>query len=84
MIEYKDVRFFTVKYDDYRLEAHLNELREVVHFIVTGDTSKHSLIVLLAIAEGQIAIAGFLFKEGYTCAFENKAVWVNPQHLKEK
>lgn len=83
-IEHKDVRFFTLKYDDYRLEAHLNGLREVVHFIVTGDTTKHSLIVLLAVAEGQLAVAGFMFKEGYTCAFENKAVWIKYPHLKEK
>ena len=81
-IEHKEVRFFTVKYDDYRLEAHLNGLREVVHFVVTGDMTKHSLIALLAIAEGQLAVAGFLFKEGYTCAFENKAI--KPPHLKEK
>lgn len=84
MIEHKEVRFFTVKYDDYCLESHLDESSKVVHFIVTGDTSKHSLIVLLAIAEGQIALAGLLFKEGYTCAFENKAVWIKYPHLKEK
>jgi len=74
MIEHTEIRFFTVKYNEYRLEVHLNKSIEVVHFIVTGDTSKHSLIVLLAIAEGQIALAGLLFKEGYTCAFENNVV----------
>jgi hypothetical protein len=83
-IEHKDARFFTVKYDDYHLEAYLNGLREVVHFVVTGDMTKHSLIVLLAIAEGQLAIAGFLFKEGYTCAFKNKAVWIKYPHLRKK
>ena len=71
MIEHKEIRFFTVKNDDYRLEVRLNKSSEVVHFIVTGDMTKHSLIVLIAIAEGQIALAGLLFKEGYTCAFEN-------------
>lgn len=71
MVEHKEIRRFTVKYNDYRLKLHLNELHDVVHFVVTGDMTKHSLIVLLAIAEGQIALAGLLFKEGYTCAFEN-------------
>lgn len=80
--EHKEVSFFAVKHDDYRLESHLNESRKVVHFIVTGDMTKHSLIVLLAVAEGQLAVAGSLFKEGYTCAFENKAI--KPPHLKKK
>ena len=71
MIEHKEIKFFTVSYDEYRLDLHLDRLHKVVHFIVTGDMTKHSLIVLLAIAEGDIAVAGFSFKEGYTCAFEN-------------
>ena len=73
MTEHKEIKRFTVKYDTYNLEMNINESNEVSHFIVIGDMSKHSLIVLLAIAEGQIALAGLLFKEGYTCAFENIA-----------